>query len=31
MVLRKALSRDSHGRPSSPLGSALDLITEGKR
>lgn len=25
-VLRRALSRDSHGRPSSPLGAALDLI-----
>jgi ribonucleoside-diphosphate reductase alpha chain len=25
-VLRHALLRDSHGRPSSPLGAALDLI-----
>jgi ribonucleoside-diphosphate reductase alpha chain len=26
-VLTRALSRDSHGRASSPLGAALDLIT----
>ncbi len=28
-TLRKALLRDSQGRPSSPLGAALDLIGEG--
>jgi ribonucleoside-diphosphate reductase alpha chain len=27
-VLRKALSRDSHGRASSPLGLALDLLAK---
>ena len=27
-VLRKALSRDSHGRASGPLGAALDQIAE---
>jgi hypothetical protein len=27
-VIRKALMRDSHGRPSGPLGTALDLIAE---
>ena len=27
-VIRKALLRDPHGRPSSPLGAALDLIAE---
>jgi hypothetical protein len=27
-VLRKALSRDGHGRPNGPLGVALDHITE---
>jgi hypothetical protein len=27
-VIRKALLRDSHGRASSPLGAALDLIVE---
>ena len=27
-VIRKALLRDSAGRPSSPLGTALDLISE---
>ena len=30
-VIRKALLRDSHGRPSSPLGVAFDLIAEGIR
>jgi hypothetical protein len=25
-VLRKALLRDSHGRPSTPIGCALDLL-----
>jgi hypothetical protein len=29
-VIRKALMRDSHGRASSPLGVALDLIAEGR-
>jgi hypothetical protein len=29
-VLRRALSRDSHGRASSPLGIALDILAEGK-
>ena len=28
-VLRRALLRDSHGRPSTPLGAALDAIAEG--
>ena len=28
-TIRKALLRDSHGRPSSPLGVALDLIADG--
>jgi hypothetical protein len=28
-VLRRALLRDSHGRPSTPLGAALDAISEG--
>jgi len=27
-VLRKALLRDSHGRPSTPIGTALDLLAE---
>jgi ribonucleoside-diphosphate reductase alpha chain len=27
-VLRKAMSRDAHGRASSPLGRALDLLAE---
>jgi ribonucleoside-diphosphate reductase alpha chain len=27
-VIRKALLRDSQGRPSSPLGTALDIISE---
>jgi hypothetical protein len=27
-VIRKALLRDAHGAPSSPLGAALDLIAE---
>jgi ribonucleoside-diphosphate reductase alpha chain len=27
-VLRKALLRDSHGRPSTPIGAALDLLAE---
>jgi hypothetical protein len=27
-IIRKALLRDSHGRPSSPLGAALDLFAE---
>jgi hypothetical protein len=30
-VLRRALLRDSHGRPSTPLGAALDAISEGGR
>jgi hypothetical protein len=30
-VIRKALLRDSHGRASSPLGAALDLIVEEPR
>jgi hypothetical protein len=30
-VIRKALLRDSHGRASSPLGCALDLIAGGAR
>jgi hypothetical protein len=29
-VIRKALMRDSHGRASSSLGVALDLIAEGR-
>jgi hypothetical protein len=29
-VIRKALLRDSQGRPSSPLGAALDAIAEGQ-
>ncbi len=28
-VIRHALLRDLHGRPSSPLGAALDAIAEG--
>lgn len=28
-VIRKALMRDSQGRPSGPLGAALDLIVVG--
>jgi hypothetical protein len=28
-VIRHALLRDSHGRASSPLGAALDLLIEG--
>ena len=27
-VLRRALLRDSHNRPSTPLGAALDLVAE---
>ncbi len=27
-VLQRALLRDSHGRPSTPLGAAIDKITE---
>jgi hypothetical protein len=27
-VIRKALLRDSQGRPSGPLGAALDLLAE---
>ena len=30
-VLRRALLRDSHGRPSTPLGAALDAVSEGER
>jgi hypothetical protein len=30
-VLKRALLRDSHGRPSTPLGVALDLIAERER
>lgn len=30
-VLRRALLRDAHGRPSTPLGAALDAIAEGER
>jgi hypothetical protein len=32
-VLRRALLRDAHGRPSTPLGAAVDLIAqaEGER
>jgi hypothetical protein len=30
-TIRKALLRDSHGRASSPLGVALDIIAEGAR
>jgi hypothetical protein len=30
-VIRKALLRDPRGRPSSPLGVALDIIAEGER
>jgi hypothetical protein len=29
-VLRRALLRDSHGRPSTPLGVALDAVGEGE-
>ena len=28
-VLKRALLRDAHGRPSTPLGAALDAISEG--
>jgi hypothetical protein len=28
-VLRRALLRDANGRPSTPLGAALDAITQG--
>jgi ribonucleoside-diphosphate reductase alpha chain len=28
-TLKRALLRDSHNRPSTPLGAALDAITEG--
>src|SRR5216683_236718 len=27
-TIRRALSRDSHGRPSGPLGTALDILAE---
>lgn len=30
-VIRRALMRDSRGRPSGPLGAALDLIMEDSR
>jgi hypothetical protein len=30
-VLRKALSRDSRGNPSSPLGATLDRLGEGEQ
>jgi ribonucleoside-diphosphate reductase alpha chain len=30
-VLRRALLRDSHGRPQSPIAAALDLIAEDER
>jgi hypothetical protein len=30
-VLRKALLRDGQGRPSTPIGVALDLFAEGER
>jgi hypothetical protein len=30
-VLQRALLRDSHNRPSTPLGAALDIIAEGGR
>ena len=30
-TIRKALCRDSHGRPSGPLGAALDLLAECER
>jgi hypothetical protein len=30
-TIRKALYRDSHGRASGPLGTALDLLTETER
>jgi hypothetical protein len=30
-AIRLALSRDSHGHPSGPLGAALDLLAEGDR
>jgi hypothetical protein len=30
-VIRRALCRDSQGRPSGPLGAALDAIAEGGR
>jgi hypothetical protein len=29
-VIRRALLRDSHGRPSTPLGAALDIIAKGE-
>ena len=28
-TIRRALLRDSHGRPSTPLGAALDIISAG--
>ena len=31
LPLRRALLRDSQGRPSTPLGAALDIISEGER
>src|SRR5437879_6150218 len=30
-TIRKALCRDSQGRPSGPLGAVLDLLAEGER
>jgi hypothetical protein len=30
-VLRKALLRDSHGRPSTPIGCALDMLAESAK
>jgi hypothetical protein len=30
-AIRHALCRDGHGRPSGPLGTALDLLAEGER
>jgi hypothetical protein len=30
-VLKRALLRDAHGRPSTPLGAALDAILEGEQ
>jgi hypothetical protein len=30
-TIRRALLRDSHGRPSTPLGCALDIIVAGER
>ena len=30
-TLRHALLRDSHGQPSTPLGAAVDIITESER